>query len=246
MNEATAQYNSAESQILHSVRVVRKGTDTGADDAQILAERLPGLEGEDDVEGVDRVHAIHAEGTKIVAHFAPRRKGPLASPEIEGERPSAANAGLAVFAAVGKFNDTAFKGRSVQGIEEKPNFRRGLNGGCVEQDFIHAIAKIEGKYGLNFAQGLVGGIGQLRASPGVNKPRTQDQCRDFVAVEHERRNIKVPTQGVTDACFAFDRDAGKLQVLHVAIDGARRDLKFLGKAACGYESSRTQELHDTK
>ena len=195
---------------------------------------------------MDGAHAVHTEGTKIVAHFAPCCEGPLASPEVKREGTSAADAGLAIFAAVGELDDAALESCGVQRIQQKADLGRGLNRGGVEQDFIHAIAQVEGKHGFDFAQGLVGGIGKLRASPGVNEPRTEDQRRDFVAVEHERRDIKIATQGVADACFAFDRHAGELKVLHVAIDGAWRDLKFFGKAACGYEPPRTQELHDTK
>jgi hypothetical protein len=80
------------------------------------------------------------------------------------------------------------------------------------------------------------GLGRLRqpfAAERTHEARSDDQCFEFIGVEHQRRNVRTLAQHVADACFAFDRHAGQLQIGDVAIDRAQRHTERFGKPARG-------------
>jgi hypothetical protein len=86
----------------------------------------------------------------------------------------------------------------------------------------------------------------LCATPGLYQARAEDKSRDFAASEHKRRQIKVAAEGVADAGLAFNGHAGELEVAHVAIDGAGRDLQLDGELLRGDEPAGAEKLDDAK
>ena len=62
--------------------------------------------------------------------------------------------------------------------------------------------------------------------------------------EHERGQLEPRSQAVAHARLAFDGHALVLQVGHVAVDGALRDLESLGQEGGGGQAPPADELHD--
>src|SRR5580692_782348 len=116
----------------------------------------------------------------------------------------------------------------------------------IEQDLVDPFAQIGWQHGFNLAQGAVGSLGELRAAPGLHHACSQDESGDLLAIKHERWNIEIAAQSVADSGFACDGYAGKLQVLHIAVDGAVRDLQLFGQMPGGLQPPGAQQLNDSK
>lgn len=158
----------------------------------------------------------------------------------------AADAGLAIFAVVGEEEDATLLGGGVEGIETGAERGRSAEAGSVEEDVVDLLAELGGEDGFDFAEGAVGGFGELRATPGFDHAGSEDEGGDFFAVKHEGRDIEIAAEGVADAGFAGDGHAGELQVLDIAIDGAMGDLQLFGQAARGLQTAAAEQLHDAE
>ena len=67
---------------------------------------------------------------------------------------------------------------------------------------------------------------------------------DFIAREHERRQLIAITHDVADTGGTLDRDPRRLQIGDVAVDGAFGDFQPFGQLTCPDEPAAAQVLHD--
>ena len=202
------------------------------------------------IEDGEGAEAVDAEAAKVLAKLAPGDGGPGIAPEVESNGTEAALGCGAAGVGVVDGDDAGIFDGLTQLFEfvagESSGFSVESGARCVEGDGVDAVAQGGGEDGFDLAQGVVGGGGQLGVSPGGNHAAAEDEGGDFAGIEHEWRQVVVAAKGVADTGFAEDRDAGELEVLDVAVDGALGDLELGGQAAGGLQAAGAQELDDAE
>ncbi len=121
-----------------------------------------------------------------------------------------------------------------------------LVAGGVHEDGVETFAELGGRTPSMRWRAWSAATMLAGAAPGLHEASAEDQSREFVAGEHQWREIEVAAQGVADACLAFDRHARGLKVADVAIDGAIGDLEFFGEHARGLQAAATEDSNDTE
>ena len=110
----------------------------------------------------------------------------------------------------------------------------------------NSVCRSGGKHGLDALQGLIGAEDVLGSSPRADEAGAEHERGELAAGEHQWRKVHVAAQRVANAGLAFNRSAGELEVLDVAIDGALRDLEFFGELLRREQAAHAEELDDSK
>ncbi len=205
-------------------------------------------------EGFEGLKAVGAEAAEAVAEFAPGDEGPDVAPEEQGHGAKAARRDGGFFVAVGGLDDPGeldgvaelLEAVAGLGVGLVAGLVRGFDSRGVEADGVDFVAQGGGEDGFNFAQGVASGGGQFWIAEGGDHAGTEDEGGDFAGIEHERGKVVIAAQGVAGAGFAQYRDAGELEVLDVAVDGAWGDFEFFGEGAGGLEASGAEKLDDAE
>jgi hypothetical protein len=85
-----------------------------------------------------------------------------------------------------------------------------------------------------------------KPAPGAHHASAGHQGGDFVAGEHQRRQVVAITHQIADARFAFDRHARSLKIDDIAVDRALGHFQFVSKHARGDKPATAQKLNDLK
>ncbi len=192
--------------------------------------------------------AVGAEAAEVVAEFAPGDQGPDIAPEEQGHRAKGSIGDAPGGVAIADLDEAALFDGAAEDFEGGADRvgGGGVEGGRVHGDGVDAIAEFWSQNGFDFAQGVVGGGGEFGVSPGDDHAAAEDESGDFAAVKHKWGQVVIAAEGVADSGFALDGDAGELEILDVAVDGAVGDRQFFGQAARGLETARAQELDDSE
>ena len=94
--------------------------------------------------------------------------------------------------------------------------------------------------------GLFGGAGHRCPAPGPDDPGPGQKRYDFIAGEHERRQVISIAQNIADPGRALDGHARGLKVGDIAVDGPLRDFQPFGQLARPNEAAAAQILNNLK
>ncbi len=198
--------------------------------------------------------AVNAEATEVVAKFAPCDQGPDLAPEKQCHGAEAASGGLALLIAVLNSDDAfglyRFANLDANRFQEIARYgllrvaRAEIWG--VHADGVDTVTQLGCQHGLDLAKGVVSGGGQVGVSIRDDHAAAEDEGGNFASVKHKRWQVVVATESVADARLAGDGDAGELEVLDVAVNGAWGNFELLSQIPRRLQAAGAEELDDSE
>src|SRR5690606_13793039 len=165
--------------------------------------------------------AIGAKVPEIFAELTVGGERPGSAPKVESERSHRAPGALARFADVRKAQARLLVD-GVPELGEVPRAPFARTERKTEQGRARQLVSLGiRQYGTHLLQNAAGRATQLAVAPGFDHAHAHHQRFDLLGLEHQRRQAVAWVELIADARFAEDGNAGKRQILHIAVDRAR-------------------------
>ncbi len=114
---------------------------------------------------------------------------------------------------------------------------------CDTRCFRNA-AQTRRQHGGDLRDGGVRRAGKGGIAPGADHARAEDERLDLILREHEGRQLVARSEHIAETRLALDGHAARLQVGHVAVDGADGHFQFAGQFLRGHDPLRAPEIFD--